>query len=181
MRIASTLKRTSSPLPVVIVSMCLPVYVTIKYSAFDLILMFNFFDRPRVVDMSTSLRMYLCFFFLGEIVSWDDKIQPCDSSQKGIFIGRACNVSDGEVCRKYWEGPSGGINTFDNIVLAMLTISQCITMAGWTDIMYSVSKSRKDCGQSLAKPRLARLPPRPMLGFRRRMLVFQSEQCSLSP
>jgi len=31
-----------------------------------------------------------------------------------------------------------GITTFDNIVVAMLTIFQSITLEGWVDVMYNV-------------------------------------------
>ena len=60
-----------------------------------------------------------------------------------MFTGRQCNASNNEVCRRYWIGPNKGISTFDNIVLAILTVSQCITMEGWTDVMYSVSMTSK--------------------------------------
>ncbi|XP_021237444.1 voltage-dependent L-type calcium channel subunit alpha-1F-like, partial [Numida meleagris] len=42
-------------------------------------------------------------------------------------------------CRGRWEGPNGGITNFDNFFFAMLTVFQCITMEGWTDVLYWVS------------------------------------------
>ena len=42
-------------------------------------------------------------------------------------------------CREYWPGPNFGITNFDNILFAVLTVFQCITMEGWTDILYNVS------------------------------------------
>lgn len=69
---------------------------------------------------------------VGEIV------QPCDLGNRGVFTGRQCNKSNNEICRKSWTGPNAGISTFDNFVLATLTVSQCITMEGWSDVMYSV-------------------------------------------
>ncbi|ODM89302.1 Muscle calcium channel subunit alpha-1, partial [Orchesella cincta] len=42
------------------------------------------------------------------------------------------------VCRLYWEGPNDGITNFDNIGLAMLTVFQCISLEGWTDVMYNL-------------------------------------------
>ena len=42
-------------------------------------------------------------------------------------------------CLENWEGPNFGITNFDNFGLAMLTVFQCITMEGWTDVMYYVS------------------------------------------
>ena len=38
-----------------------------------------------------------------------------------------------------WRGPHGGIINFDNIIYAMITVFQCITMEGWTDVLYYVS------------------------------------------
>lgn len=44
------------------------------------------------------------------------------------------------VCsRRYWEGPNNGITNFDNFGLAMLTVFQCVTLEGWTDVLYDVS------------------------------------------
>ena len=42
-------------------------------------------------------------------------------------------------CRLDWEGPHFGITNFDNFGLAMLTVFQCITLEGWTDVLYDVS------------------------------------------
>lgn len=47
----------------------------------------------------------------------------------------------GKVCKLYWNGPNDGITNFDNFGLAMLTVFQCITLEGWTDVLYSVSVS----------------------------------------
>ncbi|XP_056608758.1 voltage-dependent P/Q-type calcium channel subunit alpha-1A isoform X5 [Triplophysa dalaica] len=43
---------------------------------------------------------------------------------------------NGTVCRPYWLGPNYGITQFDNILFAVLTVFQCITMEGWTDLLY---------------------------------------------
>lgn len=53
-------------------------------------------------------------------------------------IGRLCDYTV-SVCLEDWEGPNYGITSFDNIGLAMLTVFQCITMEGWTTILYWVS------------------------------------------
>lgn len=46
---------------------------------------------------------------------------------------------NGSECRPGWEGPNNGITHFDNIGFAMLTVFQCITMEGWTKVLYWVS------------------------------------------
>uniref|UniRef100_A0A671TK10 Voltage-dependent N-type calcium channel subunit alpha n=1 Tax=Sparus aurata TaxID=8175 RepID=A0A671TK10_SPAAU len=43
---------------------------------------------------------------------------------------------NGTVCRGGWLGPNYGITQFDNILFAVLTVFQCITMEGWTDMLY---------------------------------------------
>ncbi|CAB1448046.1 unnamed protein product [Pleuronectes platessa] len=44
---------------------------------------------------------------------------------------------NGTQCREYWTGPNFGITNFDNILFAVLTVFQCITMEGWVEILYS--------------------------------------------
>jgi hypothetical protein len=44
------------------------------------------------------------------------------------------------MCSDRWEGPNSGITSFDNIGFAMLTVFQCITMEGWTAILYWVTQ-----------------------------------------
>lgn len=47
------------------------------------------------------------------------------------------------VCREYWLGPNYGITQFDNILFAILTVFQCITMEGWTDLLYYVCQAEQ--------------------------------------
>ena len=46
----------------------------------------------------------------------------------------------GQVCKEFWEGPNFGITNFDNFGLSMLTVFQCVTLEGWTDVLYWVSR-----------------------------------------
>ncbi|CAJ1068689.1 LOW QUALITY PROTEIN: calcium channel%2C voltage-dependent, N type, alpha 1B subunit, a [Xyrichtys novacula] len=46
---------------------------------------------------------------------------------------------NGTICKEYWIGPSFGITNFDNILFAVLTVFQCITMEGWVDILYNAN------------------------------------------
>nr|XP_046908928.1 voltage-dependent calcium channel type A subunit alpha-1-like isoform X14 [Dermatophagoides farinae] len=54
-----------------------------------------------------------------------------DKTPKGAYV-----CPNSSVCREGWEGPNYGITSFDNIFFAMLTVFQCITMEGWTAILY---------------------------------------------
>lgn len=66
----------------------------------------------------------------------EDEQAPCAISGHG----RQCPIN-GTECREGWQGPNGGITNFDNFLFAMLTVFQCITMEGWTDVLYWVSPS----------------------------------------
>ncbi|XP_043108216.1 calcium channel, voltage-dependent, P/Q type, alpha 1A subunit, b isoform X4 [Puntigrus tetrazona] len=56
--------------------------------------------------------------------------QPCGTE----FPARECGT--GSTCNTYWLGPNYGITQFDNVLFAVLTVFQCITMEGWTDMLY---------------------------------------------
>ncbi|KAG6449276.1 muscle calcium channel subunit alpha-1 isoform X2 [Manduca sexta] len=63
-----------------------------------------------------------------------DNPTPC---VKDGDVGYRCKAD--EICKGDWEGPNDGITSFDNIGYAMLTVFQCITLEGWTDIMYAIA------------------------------------------
>uniref|UniRef100_A0A670KGZ7 Voltage-dependent L-type calcium channel subunit alpha n=1 Tax=Podarcis muralis TaxID=64176 RepID=A0A670KGZ7_PODMU len=68
--------------------------------------------------------------FIVDLEAEEDP-SPCAFSGHG----RECLTNNSE-CRGKWEGPNGGITNFDNFFFAMLTVFQCITMEGWTDVLY---------------------------------------------
>ncbi|KAL4695074.1 hypothetical protein H8959_000169 [Pygathrix nigripes] len=76
-------------------------------------------------------RMHKTCYFLGSEVEAEEDPSPCASSGSG----RACTLNQTE-CRGRWPGPNGGITNFDNFFFAMLTVFQCVTMEGWTDVLY---------------------------------------------
>uniref|UniRef100_A0A8D0L3M7 Voltage-dependent N-type calcium channel subunit alpha n=1 Tax=Sphenodon punctatus TaxID=8508 RepID=A0A8D0L3M7_SPHPU len=73
--------------------------------------------------------------------------KTCFSNETGDQVGdfpcgedlpaRQCR--SGSKCEEYWAGPNFGITNFDNILFAVLTVFQCITMEGWTDILYNTN------------------------------------------
>ncbi|XP_029463873.1 voltage-dependent L-type calcium channel subunit alpha-1F [Rhinatrema bivittatum] len=71
-----------------------------------------------------------CFYIDSDIVA-EEEPSPCAFSGHG----RECHLNNTK-CRGKWEGPNGGITNFDNFFFAMLTVFQCITMEGWTDVLY---------------------------------------------
>ncbi|XP_063063682.1 calcium channel, voltage-dependent, L type, alpha 1F subunit [Engraulis encrasicolus] len=76
-------------------------------------------------------RMHRTCFFIGTEDYADDDPLPCAFAGHG----RHCMVNGSE-CRGKWDGPNNGITNFDNFFFAMLTVFQCITMEGWTDVLY---------------------------------------------
>uniref|UniRef100_A0A4W3K1Z2 Voltage-dependent L-type calcium channel subunit alpha n=1 Tax=Callorhinchus milii TaxID=7868 RepID=A0A4W3K1Z2_CALMI len=56
---------------------------------------------------------------------------PCNGN---VGHGRQC--PNETLCKNGWVGPNDGITNFDNFAFAMLTVFQCITMEGWTDVLY---------------------------------------------
>lgn len=79
--------------------------------------------------------------FLGQFsdILVEEDPAPCAFSGNG----RQC-VMNGTECKSGWVGPNGGITNFDNFAFAMLTVFQCITMEGWTDVLYWVSSEITD-------------------------------------
>uniref|UniRef100_A0AAY4B0P2 Voltage-dependent L-type calcium channel subunit alpha n=1 Tax=Denticeps clupeoides TaxID=299321 RepID=A0AAY4B0P2_9TELE len=61
----------------------------------------------------------------------EEEPAPCALSGHG----RHCPLNN-TVCKEGWIGPNNGITNFDNFLFAMLTVFQCITMEGWTDVLY---------------------------------------------
>lgn len=78
---------------------------------------------------------------IEEIVRDGEQPSPCNTDIKAEapFGANVCNPNV-STCTEYWEGPNAGITSFDNIGFAMLTVFQCITMEGWTAILYWVKQ-----------------------------------------
>ena len=75
---------------------------------------------------------------------------PCyeGSSELAPSGAYTCDLSISQ-CLEKWEGPNNGITSFDNIAFAMLTVFQCITMEGWTSILYWVRYTRVQIDSNL--------------------------------
>ncbi|XP_070139409.1 voltage-dependent calcium channel type D subunit alpha-1 isoform X3 [Drosophila kikkawai] len=60
---------------------------------------------------------------------YEDEIRAC---------GGGYECPPGMKCYGGWDGPNDGITNFDNFGLAMLTVFQCVTLEGWTDVLYNI-------------------------------------------
>ncbi|XP_044025254.1 calcium channel, voltage-dependent, L type, alpha 1D subunit, a isoform X5 [Siniperca chuatsi] len=76
-------------------------------------------------------KMHATCFIPGSEAIAEEEPAPCAISGHG----RQCSINISE-CREGWQGPNNGITNFDNFLFAMLTVFQCITMEGWTDVLY---------------------------------------------
>uniref|UniRef100_A0A3Q1G8V9 Voltage-dependent L-type calcium channel subunit alpha n=1 Tax=Acanthochromis polyacanthus TaxID=80966 RepID=A0A3Q1G8V9_9TELE len=76
-------------------------------------------------------KMHATCYLIQTGVLAEEEPTPCAVSGHG----RHCLVN-GTVCREGWQGPNNGITNFDNFLFAMLTVFQCITMEGWTEVLY---------------------------------------------
>ena len=83
-------------------------------------------------NKKSCVRNYMFPFFVEN--------QTVDSSELAFACGvRKC--PEGYDCNDTLIGPNDGITQFDNILFAVLTVFQCITMEGWTAVLYNVSFS----------------------------------------
>ncbi|CAG5041777.1 unnamed protein product [Parnassius apollo] len=74
---------------------------------------------------------------INEIVNEGENPTPCNADNETVAPpGANVCAADKSTCLEKWEGPNRGITSFDNIGFAMLTVFQCITMEGWTSILY---------------------------------------------
>ncbi|XP_013793722.2 muscle calcium channel subunit alpha-1-like [Limulus polyphemus] len=75
-----------------------------------------------------------CFNNITNELALDDP-HPCSDGSSGFHCSE---YQENFVCEEYWDGPNDGITNFDNFGLAMLTVFQCVTCEGWTDVLYDV-------------------------------------------
>ncbi|XP_077126455.1 voltage-dependent L-type calcium channel subunit alpha-1S [Ranitomeya variabilis] len=75
-----------------------------------------------------------CYYKGTDVLATIEKPAPCSTTGQG----RQCSINGSE-CRGWWPGPNNGITHFDNFGFAMLTVYQCITMEGWTEVLYWVN------------------------------------------
>eukprot|EP00094_Tigriopus_californicus_P003244 TCALIF_03120-PB protein Name:"Similar to cac Voltage-dependent calcium channel type A subunit alpha-1 (Drosophila melanogaster)" AED:0.11 eAED:0.11 QI:85/0.68/0.56/1/0.86/0.86/30/131/2029 len=73
---------------------------------------------------------------LDSMVMEGRKQVPCNADGPSAPPGSFSCDPETAICLEKWEGPNYGITSFDNIIYAMLTVFQCVTMEGWVPILY---------------------------------------------
>lgn len=103
-----------------------------------------------VAMISNNLTELRFFCGIEKIANEGEKPVPCSSDIRNpeditefacadIGADLPAHLRENSTCLPTWEGPNDGITNFDNIMFAMLAVFQCITMEGWTSIMYWVN------------------------------------------
>ncbi|XP_041862080.1 voltage-dependent R-type calcium channel subunit alpha-1E isoform X1 [Melanotaenia boesemani] len=92
----------------------------------------------------------LMFAIIG-LEFYSGKLHKTCTPQDGILENETVDSSEYEFpcgvrqcpakynCNGTWIGPNDGITQFDNILFAVLTVFQCITMEGWTTVLYNTN------------------------------------------
>ena len=103
----------------------------------------------REIERNDSLSLYHTRSYIDFMLMPSMQLKKIAIDMK--LAGRGCPLIPGEpsVCMPWdrsggltgvdWPGPEDGLINFDNIGFAIITVFQCITMEGWTDVMYNVS------------------------------------------
>ena len=97
----------------------------------------------KQVENGWSMILLICikliWLFLDQMVTEGRKQVPCNADTADTApVGAYTCDPEIAICLEKWQGPNYGITSFDNIIYAMLTVFQCITMEGWTPILYWV-------------------------------------------
>ena len=75
--------------------------------------------------------------FLGSVQQYLVSKFPC--SESNIVGSHQCDQVENKSYCDYWPaGPNSGLVGFDNFGSALLTVFQCMTLEGWTTVLYLV-------------------------------------------
>ncbi|XP_075470088.1 voltage-dependent L-type calcium channel subunit alpha-1S isoform X2 [Ascaphus truei] len=88
------------------------------------------------LEMFSGKMHKTCYYLETDVIATVELEMPSPCSNAGQ--GRPCTIN-GTECRAWWPGPNNGITHFDNFGFAMLTVYTCITMEGWTEVLYWVN------------------------------------------
>jgi hypothetical protein len=87
------------------------------------------------------LFLYLLFGLIA-LQSFKGKLRSrCVNYVTGIMTDKVCGYygcATNETCTFIDSNPNYGVTSFDNLGVSFLTIFQCTTLEGWTDLMYNL-------------------------------------------
>lgn len=110
---------------------------------------------PYLFDVLTLfIFMTLVFGILGVQLFGGNAKQRCMDTTTGKILGtgtydlcslaptsgkQCSNYGPNAICTKTWYNPNYDVTSFDNILVASLTIVQCISLEGWVQVMYAMA------------------------------------------
>ena len=99
----------------------------------DIFLLFGFvillFGIAGMQMFGGKFRQQCYFDDTGLINSDRDNLCP-------LVVGNTWSCDAGQSCLSQAENPNEGVTGFDNIFQSWLTVLQCISLEGWSDVMY---------------------------------------------
>ncbi|RDD43883.1 Voltage-dependent L-type calcium channel subunit alpha-1C [Trichoplax sp. H2] len=80
----------------------------------------------------------------GQLLT-QNHMSPCNN-QPNSSAGFRCVINTTQyqvfgTCDYKYDGPNYGITGFDNIFMALLTVFQCISLEGWTNLLYDTNNA----------------------------------------
>lgn len=94
------------------------------------------------------LFFYLLIFAIAGVQLWAGLFRyQCMDVESGVYNGHVCgnyNCEFGRECVYSLDNPNFGVTNFDNIFSALLSVFECVTLEGWTDILIFSQKSFND-------------------------------------
>ena len=101
-------------------------------STIVLLLFFYTIISIAALQMFMGVLRYRCMDLDTGVVNYD-------ASDSGVCGNLSC--PNGYLCVKGLANPNYGKSNFDNVMLSAVTLFQCITMEGWTNVMNNAEKS----------------------------------------
>ncbi|OMJ95481.1 hypothetical protein SteCoe_1074 [Stentor coeruleus] len=104
--------------------------------------------KPLIAALTLFIFLITIFAIAG-LQLWSGMLKyRCMDLETGfININQICGAatcSDNYLCVKSLDNPNYGITNFDNFLFSALTIYQCITLEGWTNVMISTQMAFND-------------------------------------
>lgn len=91
------------------------------------------------------LLIFLVIFAIAALQLWSGILKNhCVDIHSGIDTGIVCgdySCPDQTFCAEVLDNPQYGVTNFDNLLSATLIVFQCVTLEGWTDVLFNVQKA----------------------------------------
>ena len=91
------------------------------------------------------LLVFLIIFSIAGLQLWSGLLKhQCMNIETGVLSGELCGdfvCPTQYECAKSLDNPHFGATSFDNLPISFLIVFQCVTLEGWTDVLFAVQKA----------------------------------------